>query len=283
MQTESQFEPGKSGAGLRVIGLSKTYSVRHQFWRKSKVLVAARDITFEIPAGQTVAMVGGSGSGKSTVARCVTRLERPDTGEIWVNGQEIAQLPCRDLRRLRGHIQMIFQDPITSMNPRMSAAEIIEEPWLIQDRGNAKERRSAAAEVMERVGLAGEWIDRRITEFSGGQQQRIAIARALMLSPRILIFDEALSGLDLETQAQISELLIKLQRQYSLAYLLISHDLDLVAHMADELVVMARGHIVEYGKTAEIIANPQHSETQSLVAAAEHFRRGLAKAQGTSA
>jgi ABC-type glutathione transport system ATPase component len=265
---------------LGVCGLSKRYAVRSQFWRRKEVNAAA-GVSFEISAGTTLALVGTSGSGKSTIARCVTRLERPDTGDIWLNDVNIARLSARELQPFRHQIQMIFQDPSTAMNPRMTAAEIIEEPLLIQNRAPAEQRRSRAAELMEEVALSPDWLDRRITEFSGGQKQRIAIARALTLQPKILVLDEALSGLDLSTQAEIAQMLRKLQAKHSLTYLLISHDLGLVARIAESVAVISAGRIVEQGPTHKIISDPQHAETRELIASAQGVSLGLAR--GTSA
>jgi len=196
---------------------------------------------------------------------------------------DIARLGSRELRPVRAEIQMIFQDPSTSMNPRMSAAEIIEEPLLIQNRGTRDERLSHAAELMKEVGLSADWLPRRVTEFSGGQLQRIAIARALALGPKFLVLDEALSGLDLSTQSDITDLLRNLQAAHSLTYLLISHDLGLVARLAGSIAIMSAGRIVEQGPTREIISNPTRPETKVLVAAAERFRKALAQAKGASA
>jgi ABC-type glutathione transport system ATPase component len=173
---------------LRVCNLRKRYALRGTWWRRTEVN-AADGVSFEIPLGKTMALVGNSGSGKSTVARCVTGLERPDAGEVWLGDTNIAQLTARELRPLRSQMQMIFQDPSTAMNPRMSAAETIEEPLLIQNQGTRDERRSRAAQLMKEVSLSPDWFDRPITEFSGGQKQRIAIARALMLRPKLLILD----------------------------------------------------------------------------------------------
>jgi peptide/nickel transport system ATP-binding protein len=283
MSTNQQTASHDVAVSLRVSGLSKRYVFRKKLWSKPIQITAANDITFELSTGKTLALVGSSGSGKSTVARCVTRLERPDTGEIWLAGADVAPLHSRDLRPFRTQIQMIFQDPVTAMNPRMSAAQIIEEPLLIQNRGSRDERRSRAAELIKEVGLAADWLDRQITEFSGGQRQRIAIARALILEPKVLILDEALTGLDLSTQAQVIDLLLTLQATRSLSYLLISHDLALAARVADHVAVMSAGQIVEQGATREIISKPKQPETQALVAAAERFRVALAKAHGASA
>lgn len=268
---------------LRICGMSKRYWLRGRGLWKPSALYAANNITFEIPAGKTLALVGGSGSGKSTVARCITRLERPDAGEIWLGETDIARLHTSELRPIRSAIQMIFQDPVTSMNPRMSAAEVIEEPLLIQRRASFDERRAHAAQSMKEVQLSSDWLDRRITDFSGGQRQRIAIARALILRPKILVLDEALSGLDLSTQVQIAELLFQLQAAHSLTYLLISHDLAAVARMADFVAIMSAGEIVEQGPTQEILASPQNAETTMLISAAAQFDAALSKVQGASA
>jgi len=227
--------------------------------------VAACEVEFEICAGQTLALVGRSGSGKSTVARCVTRLEKPDAGQIWLDGTDIAQLDSRALRTLRPTFQMVFQDAATAMNPRFSAAGVIEEPLVIQQVGDKSSRRARATELLQEVGLSQHWADRSVMDFSGGQRQRLAIARALALKPKLLVLDEALSGLDLSTEAQIANLLLDLQASHSLAYLLISHDLALVARLADTIAVMANGRIVEQGRTAEVMAKATHPETRALV------------------
>jgi ABC-type glutathione transport system ATPase component len=266
---------------LCVQKLSKQY-VRGRRWRRRVAIAAVCDVDFEIRAGQTLALLGASGAGKSTVARCVTRLERPDSGEIWLDGKEIAQLNSRDLLPVRPNIQMIFQDAVTSMNPRFSAAEVIEEPLRIQG-ASRSERRDIATAVMREVALPAEWLNRPVMEFSGGQQQRLAIARALSTRPKILVLDEALSGLDLSTQAQIANLLLDLQSAHSMAYLLISHDLTLVARMADALSVMSDGRIVEMGATQQIIANPQHTETKRLLASARAAGSKFALAAGAFA
>jgi ABC-type glutathione transport system ATPase component len=266
---------------LRVQKLSKQY-VRGSRWGKRVSVAALCDVDFEIYAGQTLALVGASGAGKSTVARCVIRLERPDSGEIWLDGTDIAQLNARDLLPLRPNIQMIFQDAVTSMNPRFSAAEIIEEPLRIQG-ASRSERRDIAAAVMKEVALPAEWLKRPVLEFSGGQQQRLAIARALSTRPKMLVLDEALSGLDLSTQAQVANLLLELQSAHSMAYLLISHDLTLVARMADVLSVMSDGRIVEMGATQQIIADPKHAETRRLLVSARAAESRFALAAGASA
>src|SRR5216684_96535 len=267
---------------LRVCGLTKHYVRRGGVLRKRIPIDAVSQIDFEIPAGKTLALVGSSGSGKSTVARCVTRLEAPDAGQVWLGGTDISRLGSRNLRRFRAEIQMIFQDAVTSMNPRFSAAQIIEEPLLIQQRGSKEERRSRARELMSEVGLSPNSADRSVMEFSGGQRQRLAIARAVALRPKILVLDEALSGLDLSTEAQIINLLLGLQAAHSLTYLFISHDLALVARLADTIAVISAGRIVEQGPTAQVISNPQHQETKGLLASATTFQKNYADRLGVS-
>ncbi len=273
---------GNSLPFLRVRGLSKHYARRSGVWRKRIPIAAVRGVDFEIPAGKTLALVGSSGSGKSTVARCVTRLERPDAGQIWVGGTDISRLGNRDLHRFRSEIQMIFQDAVTSMNPRFSAAQIIEEPLLIQGRGGQEERRRHAQELMSEVGLSPSSIDRPVMEFSGGQRQRLAIARALALQPKLLVLDEALSGLDLSTEAQITNLLLDLQAAHSLTYLFISHDIALVARLADAIAVISAGEIVEQGSTPQVISSPNHPATKALLASARTFQKNYAEMFGVS-
>jgi ABC-type glutathione transport system ATPase component len=255
---------------LRVKGLCKRY-VRGGLWRKRVPVAAVSGVDFEIERGQTLALVGESGSGKSTVARCVARLERPDTGQIMIQGTDIAQLHARELIPFRSGIQMVFQDAVTAMNPRFSALDVVEEPLLIcrpksggdHDR---QTRRQLTRALMEEVGLSPDWMNRSILHFSGGQRQRLALARALALRPQLLVLDETLSGLDLSTQAQISNLLLDLQAAHSLTYLLISHDLALVARLADVIGVMSGGQAVEIGPTQQVISSPQHAATKKLLA-----------------
>ncbi|MGC2197073.1 MAG: dipeptide/oligopeptide/nickel ABC transporter ATP-binding protein [Terriglobales bacterium] len=270
-----------SNALLRVQGLSKRY-VRGGRWQKRVAVIAATDVNFSISAGQTLGLVGASGTGKSTVARCVSRLEKPDSGQVWFDGIDIARLRARDLLPFRSSIQVIFQDAATAMNPRFSAAEIIQEPLRIQGRSRS-DQRDIAATLIKEVALSPDWLDRSVMEFSGGQRQRLAIARALTLRPRLLVLDEALSGLDLSVQAQIANLLLDLQEIHSLTYLLISHDLTLVGGIADTLAVMSDGRIVESGATHQILADPKHEETRSLLTAAREAESRFALSAGASA
>src|SRR6266699_6791067 len=281
METDAHTA-GNSLPVLRVCGLTKHYVRRSGILRGRVPAAAVQDVDFEIPPGKTLALVGSSGSGKSTVARCVTRLEKPDAGQIWVGDTDISRLGNPDLRSCRSEIQMIFQDAVTSMNPRFSAAQIIEEPLLIQGRGSKEDRRTRAQEIMSEVGLAPNSADRSVMEFSGGQRQRLAIARALALQPKLLVLDEALSGLDLSTEAQIINLLLELQAAHSLTYLFISHDLPLVARLADTIAVISAGKIVEQGATAQVISSPSHPETKALLASATIFQKNYADLLGVS-
>jgi ABC-type glutathione transport system ATPase component len=271
---------------LCVKGLHKQY-VRGGLWWKRVPVAAVSGVDFEILRGQTFALVGESGSGKSTVARCVARLEKPDSGRILIQGTDIAQFHWRDLLPFRASIQIVFQDAVTSMNPRFSALEVIEEPLLIQRQRSQGEytpqnRRDLVRTLMEEVGITPDWMNRSILHFSGGQRQRLALARALALRPQLLVLDEALSGLDLSTQAQIANLLLDLQAAHSLTYLLISHDLALVARLADVIGVMSRGQTVEVGPTQQIITNPNHVATKKLLGSAKPTASNLTALTGES-
>ncbi len=281
--------PVAADAMLRVRAVSKRYVRGGLLWNRTQV-AAVDGVDLEIPAGRTLALVAESGSGKSTVARCVARLEEPDAGEIWIAGERIAgrdpgnpDSPKPDSARrgaranllLRNQVQMVFQDASTSMNPRFTARRVIEEPLLIMG-VSAQLRGDAARTAVNEVGLSADWLDRSAMEFSGGQRQRLAIARALVVRPKLLVLDEALTGLDLSTQGQIANLLLDLQAAHSLTYLLISHDLALVARMADTIAVMAKGRIVEKGPTFEIMTAPKHEETIRLLAWARAAQSNLA-------
>jgi ABC-type glutathione transport system ATPase component len=257
------------GSALRVYGLTKSYVRRERIGLKRHRIIAADAVSFDIAKGKTLALIGSSGSGKSTVARCISRLELPDEGEIWIGDQNLARFQPRDLGPFRSRLQMIFQDAATATNPRFSAEEVIAEPLLFQRDYKRNQRRETVQELMREVGLRPEWSGRRAHDFSGGQKQRLAIARALAVRPEILILDEALSGLDLATQAQIANLLLDLQASRSLTYLLISHDLKLIAHIADTIAVMSEGKIVEQGTAAHILTKASHEQTRRLVAASE--------------
>lgn len=257
---------------LRVENLGKRYE-SGALARAGKKIPALAGVSFSIHAGETLALVGESGSGKSTLALCVACLERPTSGEIWFEGCNIAELSEAEQRRIRPRIQLVFQDPANSLNPRWTAMEIVSEPFIVQRRLDANERREKVHALLERVGIGSERAGHRPDEFSGGQRQRLAIARALALEPKLLILDEALSALDLSVQAQIANLLIELQASLKLTILFITHDLAMAAHLADEIAVMERGEVVEQGAAGKIVRAPEHEATRRLIAAAPSLRR----------
>jgi ABC-type dipeptide/oligopeptide/nickel transport system ATPase subunit len=215
--------------------------------------------------GSTLALVGESGSGKSSLALCLACLERVTAGRIWFEGRDLTALEEKDLREVRPRLQLVFQDPANSLNPRWTVGEIVAEPLLVRWGTSKRERDARAAQALERVGLAAEYLERRPWELSGGQRQRVAIARSLVLEPKLLILDEVLSALDCSIQAQIANLLVELQRAYRLAYLFITHDLRMAAHLADEIAVMSSGKIVEQGTADKILRDARRPETLSLL------------------
>ena len=252
---------------LNVKALRKIYRQAHWALQKRFVVPAVDGADLCVHRGLVVGLVGTSGSGKSTLARCIAGLERPTSGEVWFAGKNLAKLKDSELRLVRPAIQLIFQDAATALNPRLSALEIVMEPLRIQRRGVAAEQIQRALEVMEQVGLSRHWADKLPSQFSGGQRQRLAIARALVLNPQLLVLDEVLTGLDLSLQAQTLNLLLELQARHGLTYLCISHDLQVVAQIADEVAVMDAGRIVERARTAELFRCPSHSCTRALLAA----------------
>jgi len=269
MGTESGAKRAPSPALMRATGLSKRYVQARPFSRTRAVVNALAGVDLEIPRYGITAIVGESGSGKSTLAACLGLLEAPDEGAIGFDGNEICRDDRRTLALLRSRIQMIFQDSAGAMNPWFSAAQVIEEPLEIQRRVRGHQLRARACELMEEVGLSADWADRPCMQFSGGQKQRLAIARAISLQPEFLILDEALSGLDLITQAQILDLLLDLQQKRCLTYLVISHDLGVVKHIADFIVVMQNGRVVEQGPRGEILERSRHGHTRQLLEAAQ--------------
>ncbi len=259
---------------LRAVNLRKRYT-RGRGWRgKRQPVRSLRGIDLQIRAGQSLALIGASGSGKSTLARCLAGLERPDSGEVWVVGRHCGY---SNHSREFTPIHLIFQDCGLSTNPRFTAAEIVSEPLLISHWGTKAERTERAINLMKTVGLPVDAAGRRADEFSGGQRRRLAVARALALQPRVLILDEALSGLDLSTQAEMANLLREIRRARALTYLWISHDLSLVARLASEVAVIDEGRIVESASVREWFAGPQSSQGQALLQAARAWRNGLGR------
>lgn len=258
-----------STALLQVQGLCKTYT-QGRWWQRQFRVPALQDLDLTVKVGGTLALVGESGSGKTTLAMCLVGLEEPDAGDIWFGGANLLARPHR--RVPRQEIQLIFQDSAGALNPRFSAGQVIEEPLLIQGAKSERERDLAVSEVMEQVGLSRKWKNRRPHELSGGQRQRLAIARALVLRPRLLILDEAVVGLDLSIRGQVLNLLLDLQASEGLSYLYISHNLELVGQFADEIAVLHAGRIVEQSSSEEVFARPQHPYTQALLAALQTTR-----------
>jgi len=235
--------------------------------RASKFNKAVDGISLDIAPGETLGLVGESGCGKSTLGRCIARLYAPTAGEIEFCGENITRLGAKALKPHRQNIQMIFQDPMESLNSRHTVSEIIEEPLIVQGIGDRASRSRRVLELLNIVGLPARSATRYPFEFSGGQRQRIGIARAIALNPKLIICDEPVSALDVSIQSQILNLLIDLQREFNLSYLFIAHDLAVVKHISDRIAIMYLGKIVETGNSEEIYRNAQHPYTQSLIAA----------------
>lgn len=255
---------------LRVEKLEKRYPGAKALGFKEEVTALAR-VSLSISSQTTLALVGESGSGKSTLAFCLACLERPTSGKIWFGERDVTTLDEKHLRGVRPQIQLVFQDPASSLNPRLTALEIVSEPLIIQRRADKHEVGEKARVLLERVGIPQEKADKRPSEFSGGQRQRLAMARALALDPKLLILDEALSALDCSVQAQIANLLLELQSSLGLTYLFITHDFAMAAHLADEIAVMDRGRIVELGAVGKVMRTPEQEITRRLIGAIPQF------------
>jgi oligopeptide transport system ATP-binding protein len=258
-----------SGALLRVENLVKQFPIRSGllFERTVDHVNAVDDVSFEIPRGKTLGLVGESGSGKSTTGYCVLQILRPTSGSIVFQDRELTELGGEDLRKMRRRMQLVFQDPHASLNPRMTVGDIVGEPLAIHKAGSKGERRNRVRELLDTVGFDPSFTNRYPHEFSGGQRQRIGIARALALSPDLLVLDEPVSALDVSIQAQILNLLKDLQREFGLTYLFIAHDLAVVRTMSDRIAVMSQGKIVEQGPAEEVYASPKDRYTQELLTA----------------
>jgi oligopeptide/dipeptide ABC transporter ATP-binding protein len=253
---------------LEVQDLRVYFPVRGGVFRRAVDTCKAVDgVSFHLPAGETLGIVGESGCGKSTLARTIVRLLRPNTGKILFEGTDLAALSQRRMKPLRRQLQMIFQDPADSLNARHTVRAILEEPFVIHGIGDGGERRRRVDELLARVGLPRSAADRYPFEFSGGQRQRIGIARALALQPRLIICDEPVSALDVSIQSQVLNLLLDLQRDFSLSYLFIAHNLAVVKHLSDRIAVMYLGRIVELADADQLHARPRHPYTRALIAA----------------
>lgn len=255
-----------SGIILSATGLSKSYQQRSgRFGFGTHTVKALDDVSIQLRQGGTLAVVGESGSGKSTLARCLLQLLPLDAGQVLFENRDLAALTGIELRAARRHLQMVFQDPFASLNPRMKVGEIVGEGLLIHKLGSAEARRDKVLRMLQRVGLSAADMEKYPHEFSGGQRQRVGIARALVLEPKVVVCDEPVSALDVSIQAQILLLLKELQQEMGLSYLFISHDLRVVRHVADEVAVMHRGRIVEQGAVAQLYADPQQEYTRNLL------------------
>ena len=251
---------------LEARGLERHYVVGRGFLREKGLVRALDGVSFTVAPGQTLAVVGESGCGKSTLARQVTMIERPTSGSLCVEGEDIAGADRRTLKRLRSRVQMVFQNPYASLNPRKRVSTLLEEPLVINGDPGRAARREAALAMMARVGLRPEHYRRYPHMFSGGQRQRIAVARALMLRPRLVVADEPVSALDVSIQAQVLNLLMELKEELGIAYLFISHNLQVVRHIADTVMVMYFGKAVEYGPKDVVFQQAAHPYTRALLA-----------------
>jgi peptide/nickel transport system ATP-binding protein/oligopeptide transport system ATP-binding protein len=261
-------ESGNGGTLLSVENLTKRFPVSGGlFGRPSAWVHAVEDISFTLGEGETLGLVGESGCGKSTAGKTVLKLYEPTSGQIRLAGTDITKLSPSAMRPFRRHMQIIFQDPFSSLNPRMTAARIVGEPLVIHGIGTKSERSERIAELFRRVGLRPDQMRRYAHEFSGGQRQRLAIARALAVNPRVIIADESVSALDVSIQASVINLLIELQEEFNISFLFISHDMSVVEHVSHRVAVMYLGTIVEIADRKSIFSDPQHPYTEALLSA----------------
>ena len=243
-------------------------------FRKSAPMRAVNDVSFAIERGEMFGLVGESGSGKTTTGRCLLRLIEPTSGRVVFDGRDVLALGARELREARRHFQIVFQDPYSSLNPRMRVGAIVEEPLVIHKIGTKADRQSRVRELFELVGLSPEQLPRYPHEFSGGQRQRIGLARALALNPSFVVLDEPVSALDVSVQAQVVNLLLDLQQKLGLTYLFIAHDLRLVRRVCSRVGVMYRGKLVEMGPAADVFDRPSHGYTRALISAIPQMTPG---------
>jgi oligopeptide transport system ATP-binding protein len=261
--------PDRDGVLLEVEDLRKWFPVKRGtlIERTGDQVKAVDDVSFEIREGETLGLVGESGSGKSTTGYCILQLLKPTGGSIRFQGQELTTMKREDLRRMRREMQIVFQDPYASLNPRMTVGNIVGEPLLVHGIGSRKSRKETVRRLLDVVGFDPSYVNRYPHEFSGGQRQRIGIARALALNPKLIVCDEPVSALDVSIQAQILNLLKDLQRDFGLTYLFIAHDLAVVRAMSDRIAVMNRGQLVEIGEAEQVYTRPENEYTKALLAA----------------
>jgi len=252
---------------LEARGIKRDYHVGGGLFGKPKVVHAVKGVSFKVEKGKTLAIVGESGCGKSTLARILTMIDPQTSGELLIGGKDVNIARDGLTAEMRQKVQIVFQNPYGSLNPRQKIGDVLAEPLLLNTKMSAAERREKAMEMLLKVGLGKEHFNRYPHMFSGGQRQRIAIARALMLNPKLLILDEPVSALDLSVQAQVLNILADLQEEFGLTYVFISHDLSVVRYIADDVMVMYFGEVVEYGPREEVFTNPQHDYTKKLFAA----------------
>ena len=252
---------------LDVRNLVKEFPRKHGLFTGATAVRAVDDVTFSIDHGETFGLVGESGSGKTTTGRCILRLIEPTSGAVQFKGEDVLRFSRSRMRQARREMQIVFQDPYSSLNPRMRVGDIVEEPLIIHRTGDRQQRRARVAELFHLVGLDAAQLTRYPHQFSGGQRQRIGLARALALNPSFVIADEPVSALDVSVQAQVVNLMMELQERLELTYLFIAHDLRLVRHICDRVAVMYRGRIVEIGATESLFDGPAHPYTQALLSA----------------
>ncbi len=256
-----------AGPVLEARALSRDYEVKRGFFGKRATVKALSGVSLTLHAGETLAVVGESGSGKSTLSRILTLIEKPTAGHLLIDGTDVTEASPAEARQRRRNVQMVFQNPYGSLNPRQTIGATLEEPLIVNTPLKTPDRKEAVRAAMERVGLRAEFASRYPHMFSGGQRQRIAIARALMLRPKILVLDEPVSALDVSIRAQVLNLLADLQDEFHLSYLFVSHDLSVVRHIAGRVLVIYLGHAVEIGTREAIFGTPQHPYTKALLSA----------------
>lgn len=252
---------------LRIDNLKQYYYSGKGLFKKGYVIKAVNGVSFSVAQGETLGLVGESGCGKSTLGRTILKLFEPTEGRIYFEGRDITKLSSKEMRPLRKEMQIVFQDPLESLNQRHTVGNILEEPYAIHGIGTREERKQWVLELLDKIGLPHSAVNRYPHEFSGGQRQRIGIARAIALKPKLLICDESVSALDVSVQAQILNLLLQIQKEMNLSIIFISHDLSVVKHISDRVAVMKKGEIVEMGTAKEIYSNPQDEYTKTLLAA----------------